>query len=101
MQKNIKIKMIKIKVFLCVICLAISFPCNAFCENFKQNDERIEKKDNDIEFLPGEEVKTKSGRKMRVWSSKGTFRLEEGEKNNNGVDINSVIIDKRKDKKRK
>lgn len=74
MQKNIKIKVLKyFKKFFSYISFSIFFlVLNSYADE-NLNDA---KKDNDLEFLPGEEVITNTGKKMKVWSSKGTFKLE-------------------------
>ncbi len=102
MQKNIKIKMILSRITF-FIFVFIFFQEGIFADELYK-DEKIEnKKDNDLEFLPGEEIKTNSGRKMRVWSSKGSFHL--GKKvedidNEKNIDLDTVVIDKRRFEKK-
>ena len=49
------------------------------------------KKSDDLEFLPGEDVITNTGKKMNVWSSKGTFKLNGNDDKNNTYDKSSYM----------
>ncbi len=109
MQNNIKIRMHNfLSKFFIFFVIFLIFPFLSFSkelenENKKEDEEvnvYIEKKDNDLEYLPGEEVTTNEGKKMKVWSSKGTFRLQ-NEKIEKGCEKNYkkppvVIVDRKR-----
>lgn len=108
-SNNIKTKITRVllNLFLFFMIFLI-LPFSSFSkelENEEDKDDKevnvfIEKRDNDLEYLPGEEVTTNEGKKMKVWSSKGTFRLQ-NEKIERGCHGDckrppAVIVDKRK-----
>ena len=89
MRKNIKIKLLStvIKYFIVLSIFLFLTPLYSF----SQGTINGEKKSDDLEFLPGEEVITNTGKKMNVWSSKGTFKLNgNDDTNNENIGANQV-----------
>ena len=105
MRKNIKIKLLNIliKYFILLNIFIFLIPLYSFSQTAMNG----EKKSDDLEFLPGEEVITNTGKKMNVWSSKGTFKLNENNNTSNeNIGTNQVpqpqiIIVKEKEERRR
>ena len=89
MRKNIKIKLLNIliKYFILLNIFIFLIPLYSFSQTAMNG----EKKSDDLEFLPGEEVITNTGKKMNVWSSKGTFKLNGKEDSNNSTVNNNQV----------
>lgn len=66
MRKIFKIKLLKIFILI----LTLSFNAYAVDGDGNVSDPSA------IEYLPGEGVITNTGKKMNVWTSKGSFKLD-------------------------